>query len=83
MGIATDIILLVVAAFFCGLLVQRLGQPLILGYIAAGVILGPHTGGYTISNINEAIACLKTCERRVKEHLSEIIYGSDSVVDRT
>ena len=53
MGIATDIILLVVAAFFCGLLVQRLGQPLILGYIAAGVILGPHTGGYTISNINE------------------------------
>ncbi len=53
MGIATDIILLVVAAFFCGLLVQRLGQPLILGYIAAGVILGPHTGGYTISNIDE------------------------------
>ena len=41
MGIATDIILLVVAAFFCGLLMQRLGQPLILGYIAAGIILGP------------------------------------------
>ncbi len=53
MGIATDIILIIVAAFFCGLLFQRLGQPLILGYILAGVILGPHTGGVTISNIHE------------------------------
>ena len=49
MGIATDIILLVLAAFFCGLLMQRLRQPLILGYILAGVILGPHTGGLTIT----------------------------------
>ena len=53
MGIATDIILLVVTAFFCGLLMQRLGQPLILGYIAAGIILGPHTGGLTVSGIHE------------------------------
>ena len=53
MGIATDIILLIVAAFFCGMIMQRLGQPLILGYIAAGVILGPHTGGITVSNIHE------------------------------
>lgn len=50
MGIATDIILLVVAAFFGGLLMQRLGQPLVLGYIAAGVLLGPHTGGLTVSD---------------------------------
>ena len=54
MGIATDIILLVVAAFACGLVLQRLGQPLILGYIAAGVLLGPHTGGLTVSD-NEQI----------------------------
>ena len=53
MGIATDIIFLVVASFFCGMLLQRLGQPLILGYIAAGVILGPHTGGLTVSSIHE------------------------------
>ena len=53
MGIATDIILLVVASFGCGLLFQRLGQPVILGYIAAGVILGPHTGGLTVSNVHE------------------------------
>lgn len=53
MGIATDIILLVVVAFGCGLLLLRLGQPVILGYIAAGIILGPHTGGVTVSNIHE------------------------------
>ena len=53
MGIATDIILLIVVAFGCGLLLQRLGQPVILGYIAAGIILGPHTGGLTVSNIHE------------------------------
>lgn len=52
MGIATDIILLIVAAFFCGLLIQRLGQPLIIGYIAAGILLGPHAGGL-ISNLHE------------------------------
>ncbi|MGE4297354.1 MAG: cation:proton antiporter [Desulfovibrionaceae bacterium] len=53
MGIATDIILLIVASFGCGLVLQRLGQPLILGYIVAGVLLGPYTGGLTVSNIHE------------------------------
>lgn len=53
MGIATDIILLVVTAFGCGLVMQRLGQPVLLGYIAAGVILGPHTGGLTVSNTHD------------------------------
>jgi CPA2 family monovalent cation:H+ antiporter-2 len=52
-GIATDIILLIITSFFCGLLLQRLGLPLIIGYIAAGVVLGPHTGGVTVSNIHE------------------------------
>lgn len=53
MGIATDIILLVLTAFLCGLLMQRLRQPLILGYILAGVILGPHTGGLTITEVHD------------------------------
>ncbi len=53
MGIATDIILLVLTAFFCGMLMQRLHQPLILGYILAGVILGPYTGGLTVSDIHD------------------------------
>ncbi len=53
MGLATDIILLIVVAFACGLVLQRLGQPVIIGYIAAGIILGPHTGGLTVSNVQE------------------------------
>lgn len=53
MGIATDIILLIVAAFFIGVVLQRLGQPIILGYIAAGIILGPHTGGLAVSDVHE------------------------------
>ena len=53
MGIATDIILLVVTSFLTGLLMQRLGQPLILGYIIAGVILGPHTGFVTLTKIQD------------------------------
>jgi len=52
-GIATDIIILVVAAFVCGLIVQRFGQPLILGYIIAGILLGPYTGILTIANIHD------------------------------
>jgi CPA2 family monovalent cation:H+ antiporter-2 len=53
MGIATDIILLIVVAFICGLVLQRFGQPVILGYIATGIILGPHTGGITVSDIHD------------------------------
>lgn len=52
MGIATDIIFIIVAAFVCGFIFQKLGQPLILGYIAGGIILGPHVGGL-ISNMHE------------------------------
>ncbi len=53
MGIATDIIILILTSFFCGLLMQRLHQPLILGYILAGIILGPYTGGMTITEIHD------------------------------
>jgi CPA2 family monovalent cation:H+ antiporter-2 len=53
MGIAADIIILVLTAFFCGLIMQRLHQPLILGYILAGIILGPHTGGMTITETHD------------------------------
>ena len=53
MGIATDIVILVIAAFVCGLVVQRLGQPLVLGYILAGVLLGPRTGGLTVSSAHD------------------------------
>ena len=48
MGIAADVAIIVTAGFLGGVLAQRLKQPLILGYIAAGIVLGPVTGGALI-----------------------------------
>jgi len=50
LGIAADIAIIVTAGFLGGVVAQRLKQPLILGYIAAGIILGPVTGGAFISS---------------------------------
>jgi len=49
-GIAADIAIIVTAGFLGGIAAQRLKQPLILGYIAAGIVLGPATGGSLISD---------------------------------
>jgi CPA2 family monovalent cation:H+ antiporter-2 len=53
MGIAADIAIIIVAALFGGLIAQQLKQPLILGYILAGVIVGPYTGGVTVTEIHD------------------------------
>lgn len=53
MDIATDIVIIVVAALLGGVIVQRLKQPLIVGYLLAGVAVGPYTGGVTVSNIHD------------------------------
>ncbi|WP_084709401.1 cation:proton antiporter domain-containing protein [Rubrobacter aplysinae] len=53
MGIAGDIALILIAAFAGGVIAQRLGLPLILGYIVAGVVVGPNTGGPTIGDVHE------------------------------
>ena len=53
MGIAADLAIIVVAGLAGGLLAQRLRQTLILGYILAGVVLGPLTGGSLISAFHE------------------------------
>ena len=45
MGIAADIIIIVVAALLGGLLAHRLRQPLLLGYIIVGIIIGPFAIG--------------------------------------
>ncbi|HUU40583.1 MAG TPA: cation:proton antiporter, partial [Desulfatiglandales bacterium] len=52
MGIASDIIIIVLAALIGALVARLLKQPLILGYILAGVLIGPNTGGVTVSNIH-------------------------------
>ncbi len=35
------------AAWVCGLITQRIGLSPIVGYLLAGVLIGPHTPGYT------------------------------------
>ncbi|HEX6289350.1 MAG TPA: cation:proton antiporter [Herpetosiphonaceae bacterium] len=53
MGIAADIAIILVAALLGGFIAQRLNQPLILGYIVAGVLVGPYTGGVTVTEIHD------------------------------
>jgi CPA2 family monovalent cation:H+ antiporter-2 len=53
MGIAADIVIIVIAALIGGTLANLLKQPLIIGYILAGVLIGPHTGAVTISNVHD------------------------------
>ncbi|HSL00742.1 MAG TPA: cation:proton antiporter [Rubrobacteraceae bacterium] len=53
MGIAGDIAMILVAAFVGGLVAQRLGLPLMLGYIAAGILVGPNTGGPTVGEVHD------------------------------
>src|SRR5918992_3317488 len=52
-GIAGDIALILVAAFVGGAFARLLGLPLILGYILAGVLVGPNTGGPTVGEIHD------------------------------
>jgi monovalent cation:H+ antiporter-2, CPA2 family len=53
LGIAGDIALILVAALLGGIVAQRLGLPLILGYIAAGVLVGPKTFGPSVGNVHQ------------------------------
>src|SRR6185503_7566550 len=53
MGIAADIAIILVAALIGGFIAQRLQQPLILGYIIAGILVGPYTGGVTVTEIHD------------------------------
>jgi CPA2 family monovalent cation:H+ antiporter-2 len=45
--LVVDLVLAVVAAFVGGAVAHRLGQPVILGYLLAGVAIGPFTPGPT------------------------------------
>lgn len=53
MGIAGDIIVIVIAALIGGMIARLLKQPLIIGYILAGVLIGPHTGIVKVTNIHD------------------------------
>jgi len=53
MGIASDFVLIVVAGLAGGLLARILRLPLLVGYVAAGVVVGPHTAGPTVVQIHD------------------------------
>ncbi|MCU0588239.1 MAG: cation:proton antiporter [Syntrophobacteraceae bacterium] len=53
MGIANDIVIIIVAALMGAMIAHKLRQPLILGYIVAGVIIGPYAGGFMVSDVQE------------------------------
>ncbi len=47
---ATDFFIVIAAGFCGGVLARLLKQPLVLGYLLAGIVIGPHTGGITVSD---------------------------------
>jgi len=53
LGIAGDIALILVAALLGGVVARALRLPLILGYIAAGVLVGPKTFGPSVGDVHE------------------------------
>jgi CPA2 family monovalent cation:H+ antiporter-2 len=53
MGIAADIAIIIVAGLMGGIIAQQLRQPLLLGYILAGIVVGPFTGGITVSEVHD------------------------------
>jgi CPA2 family monovalent cation:H+ antiporter-2 len=53
MDLVADLTLVLLAALLGGFLAQRAGQPLIVGYILAGIVVGPFTAGPTVANIHD------------------------------
>ena len=47
-----DLAYVFVAAVLGGLIAKRLGQPLIMGYVIGGILIGPFTPGPTLSDIH-------------------------------
>jgi CPA2 family monovalent cation:H+ antiporter-2 len=48
-----DIAMVFVAAFVCGLVAWRLKQPILLGYVVAGLLLSPLTPGPRVHDVRE------------------------------
>ena len=53
MGIAADFVLILVAGLFGGMLARVLRLPLLVGYVLAGVFVGPYTGGPTVVQVHD------------------------------
>jgi CPA2 family monovalent cation:H+ antiporter-2 len=55
LALVVDLVLAVFAAFVGGVIAQRLGQPVIVGYLLAGVAIGPFTPGPSADVHNVAV----------------------------
>ncbi|MDX1983358.1 MAG: cation:proton antiporter [Bryobacteraceae bacterium] len=53
MGIAADFVLIVITGLCGGMLARALGLPLLVGYVAAGVVVGPYTAGPTVGQVHD------------------------------
>lgn len=53
MGIAADFVLIILAGLVGGIVARALRLPLLVGYVAAGVIVGPHTAGPTVVQVRD------------------------------
>jgi CPA2 family monovalent cation:H+ antiporter-2 len=53
MALVADLSLVLLVALAGGFVAQRLGQPLMVGYVLAGVLVGPFTGGLTVVNVHD------------------------------
>jgi CPA2 family monovalent cation:H+ antiporter-2 len=53
LGIAADFVLIVLAGLLGGLAARALRLPLLVGYVAAGVLIGPYTAGPTVAQIHD------------------------------
>jgi len=53
MDLVADLTLIILAAVAGAFLAQRFRQPLIVGYILAGVVVGPFTGGISVVNTHD------------------------------
>ena len=53
MGIASDFVLIVIAGLVGGLLARAIRLPLLVGYVAAGILVGPYTAGPTVVQIHD------------------------------
>jgi monovalent cation:H+ antiporter-2, CPA2 family len=53
LGLAADFVLIVIAGLVGGIFARALRLPLLVGYVAAGVVVGPHTAGPTVVQIRD------------------------------
>jgi len=53
LGIAADFVLIVLSGLVGAMAARALGLPLLVGYVAAGVVVGPNTAGPTVSQIQD------------------------------